>query len=313
MNEYENLWKPRAQRHDEECHNQRLTNYMIDPSCPLCYPIRDVAMDSEMMQGFLLFWSWYQPTFHAATYTRNTINDFNNAILVKRDFYEENNRIGGGRENEIDRLATRVRVVVERLIGSIRYNRKPPLMIESIIVYVVDCVARMNDWELRRTNEEERQRQIENLRRESEEQINNQKFDRFWIWYMTIAPTYRYSDDTKEVFKQLTEWEAEIADARNAEINRLLRRLISSILYTQYTTLDIEELKTQIRERFIYSQNFRLDNDETELNRERILRHSSQENTPSDSSNTDREYSPIILSPDENENDTEESEKRTLT
>ena len=157
MDEYENIWKTRAQQHDEECHIRRINNYIVDPSCPRCYPLRDISPDGRTMQKFRLFWNWYQPTFHAATYTRNTVNDFVNILLMEENFYEEGHRaetIEEINQDEILRQIERIQIIIIRIVGSMRYDKKPPVEMDKIVLYISDYTQDVHRLEREGANEE---------------------------------------------------------------------------------------------------------------------------------------------------------------
>ena len=75
MEEYQNIWKLRAQQHDNVCQTPRKPHHVLDPSCPVCHPVRKLTIDDEFARKFTLFWNWYQPIIYADKYNYNTINE----------------------------------------------------------------------------------------------------------------------------------------------------------------------------------------------------------------------------------------------
>ena len=82
MELYENLWKPRAIRHDQEVHQQRIRNAQKDPSCPICNPVTDIYINENQNQKFNLFWEWFKEAYYAVSYTGNTLKYFKELLIL---------------------------------------------------------------------------------------------------------------------------------------------------------------------------------------------------------------------------------------
>ncbi|MBV8802943.1 MAG: hypothetical protein JO131_08295, partial [Gammaproteobacteria bacterium] len=270
---------------------------MLDPSCLICHPIQSNVPNSSLILKFNTFWNWYKSIMYADTYTHNTINEFESLLLNEIELEDENNQ----NPEKIERIRNRSKVIIERLAGSVRYQKQPPLPLTDISTLVRDCMWEIINLDHRKSQQSGSSRDLGELQDQHERVILNQKFDRFWSWYITITPATGYNDELKGIFSKLMEWDTEVVDTRNRETNRLLIRLISNIIYLRTDIFDKEDVKIQIIDRIVYSQGFRLNDEETERNRERIL-HESDNDGYHENKGSDTEFlTPILLSPEESE------------
>src|ERR1700722_13117951 len=89
MELYENLWKPRAIRHDQEVHQQRIRNAQKDPSCSICNPVTDTYINEDQSQKFNLFWEWFKEAHYATSYTGNTLKYFKELLRAEVEYAQE--------------------------------------------------------------------------------------------------------------------------------------------------------------------------------------------------------------------------------
>ena len=94
----------------------------------------------------------------------------------------------------------------------------------------------------------------------------------------------------------------EIPDGSNRDAKKALNTLINSIVYHPNTPFNREDVIIQIREQFIYSKAFRLNEEQTAENK-RIILESSKENTL-----TPEEESPKTISPESDSIKSKESD-----
>jgi len=146
------------------------------------------------------------------------------------------------------------------------------------------------------------QQEIARIRWDAEDGLVKERFQRFFEWYQTINPARSYDEDAIQRFRNLIELEDEIPDKQNREVKRNLNGLVSNIRYLQ-TNFDKNDIIQQVVERFIYSKGFRLNHEDTEANKEKILKLSSTENSPASTESSDKECNTTseLLSPDEDE------------
>ena len=129
----------------------------------------------------------------------------------------------------------------------------------------------------------------------------SEEFNRFWNWYQTIVIVESYTSKTLESFEELLKEEDLVELSK--ESRKQLGILIGSIRYSEIPEKDITEVRREVVERFIFSQRFTLDSEETENIRKEFLKD-SQENTPEESPEEDN---PISQESEEN-NSEEHSE-----
>ena len=317
MDFYETEWKPRSEAHDREAHIENRENPTRDPSCPKCYNRNIFEPPLETYHGFNLFWEWYSFIFHAIEYNTNTLNEFGNALLIERNIQAIRDKGEIDLEDpQANELIIHLCDCITRIMESMRYSKAPDISRyqawQIIIPYLREInltlkILRENDW---RMNWEEIEEILKRKSNEVSEEIIEERFQRFWTWYQTIIPVRQYNEETKEHFRALLELEDEVTHTTNPSIRNHLKRIISSITYVRYDNLDKEDLLLQIVERFIYSKSFRLNEEETEENKEQILKTSSQENSEKNTpeENTPEENTPQENTPEENtpENQTPE-------
>ena len=157
---------------------------MLDPSCPICHPTVYYIPGVNLMRKFNLFWNWYKPIVYADTYIHNTVNELGNVLLNEMQLNNESNQ----EDERIKRIRDRSKVIIERLIGSMRYWKQPPLPLVELVEIVLECVFEINNLDRERDQQLIGSVNLENLQRQHEKSILDQKFSRFWSWYITIIP-----------------------------------------------------------------------------------------------------------------------------
>jgi len=144
MELYENLWKPRAIKHDQEAHQQRIRNAQKDPSCIICNPVTDTYMNEDQNQKFALFWEWFKEAYYAMSYTGNTLKYFKELLRSEVEYARElTPQIMASSSYEVAVSASSSRMVKNRVekvtkdmvpfIGTMRYEKTPPASGEQMI------------------------------------------------------------------------------------------------------------------------------------------------------------------------------------
>src|SRR6516162_1789321 len=299
MEIYDSLLQPRALQHDKEFHDQRKANAIRDPSCPRCCNMRNEGWTPITKENFEAFWEFYVDLTPAYAYTFHTVQAVTN-IIETYNRIEEN--VEGGEDSmTTDEMMRRIIRQAERVIGSVRYSHKPTERSQELIGRIASYAKLIAQV---RTNEEAQAEQLSaearSLARRTERAIINKKFDEFWEWYKTITPAVVPSTQAVTTFVELLRLEDEITNSANTEVRRNLHQLIDQITYQDYG-FDRNDVIAQIIDRFVYSEAFRLNNDQTEANREQILALSSNEGSPTENTpegNTPTKNSPQLLTPE---------------
>ena len=253
MELYESLWKPRAERHYFEKHQQNLKDSQKDPSCPICYSIRNM----EPIPKFIEFWQEYLEIVpEAEGYNQNTVQGVCALLLMDEEDILDNENVKSQQN-------------IEKIIGSIRYTQRPKIKVIVLRKRVKAIIA----WEVKEREDdvEQKEARIEEWTYGwviPQEELDS-KFNLFWNWYQTITIAIVYDRETKKYFKVLLHLEETIAEA-SSEIIWRINRVITSITYQQ-TFSNIDEIIERIIERFIFSQTFTLNIEETEVNKLKIL------------------------------------------
>ena len=320
MELYENTWKPTSIQHDREAHQLRILNPTKDHSCPKCHHKNTHSLSIEV--PFQIFWEWYNRAFNAIDYNDGTVNEFINALTREDDVYKllkEENR--SNEDEHVKRSIQGLNDCLIRVMESMRYSESPGLlpldkMLEILIEFIEDINVilreyRENDIDFENWDQDKLEEVRIRRTHKVNERILEERFQNFWTWYQTIIEVRSYREEAKDEFKALLELEDVITETTNRWVRKHLTRLITNIIYTRYDTLEREELIIQIAERFVYSNNFKLNIEDTEINKERILKLSSQENTPENNSpedNSPKTITPEILSPESSSIHSEDEE-----
>ena len=307
MELYENTWKPTSIQHDREAHELRIINPTKDHSCPKCHHKNTHSLSIEV--PFQIFWEWYNKAFNTIDYNDGTVNKFMNALTREDDIYKLLKEENRSKEDEhVKRSIEGLNDCLIRLMESMRYFESPGLLpLNKMLEILIEFIEDINITLLREYKENDidfenwDQDKLEEVRIRRTHKVNQiileERFLNFWTWYQTIIAVRSYREEAKEEFKALLELEDVITETTNRWVRRHLTRLITNIIYTRHDTLNREELIIQIAERFVYSKNFKLNIEDTEINKERILKLSSQENSP-ENNNSPEDKSPKTITPE---------------
>ena len=250
MEIYDSLLKPRGIQHDKECHILGKANALKDPSCLICWRIKiEEWIIPEMKDHFNTFWTFITNSFPAQTYTIHTVQAFINITQIYSDLEED--------ENENKDQTQRMYRQIERLIGSIRYSEKPNQTTQEMVQSIVFYIHSLGQIE---ANTEQLNNEARNIAWRAERIAVNKKFNQFWEWYKTISSALIPNTLAITKFANLLKLEEEITNQANIEVRQNLNELLDNINH-QNNDFDRKEQISQIVDRFIYSQAFRL-NDE---------------------------------------------------
>ena len=140
----------------------------------------------------------------------------------------------------------------------------------------------------------------------------NEKFQRFWKWYSRVTTAVAFTQRTIEEFEEMLKEDVSNRDRRDQIIKRMMR-IFESIRYSKDPEITDVTLRKMTIEIFFCSQNFKLNEEDTDKRIEELNRSTNvtEENTPEE--NTPERNTPEkeILQEKQNEEiDLDESYER---
>ena len=255
----------------------------------MCYSTRNTELRTE----FTLFWDAYTTDIpEAGGYNSNTLQGVYNLLICNpEELWEED-----------ENVRQRVDQNVDRIVGSVRYTEKPGIRIEhlrNIVKALIFALITTFKGDEVLGQHIEQQFYLATIPQEELEL----KFNRFWNWYQTITLAVSYEDEAKKHFGMLLYIGEDIAGA-GYDVVRRITRMVRSIRHRR-VDFNMDEMIMQIIDRFVYSHIFELDEEETEVNKQRVLTRSSDEGTTDESNgNNSNEVS--------NESNSNESEEEII-
>ncbi|PKY60614.1 hypothetical protein RhiirA4_519262, partial [Rhizophagus irregularis] len=254
------------ERHEKEKHEENKEEYQRDPSCLICYKVKE---DTEP-EWFKKFWRIFQKVILIATsYNRNTIEKLLEYITLTRkdkdDKYILNQK---KRVKELEKVKEKGEKLLDVIVVSIRHGNKPDYMQKGIIsVIKIICEHYIFDKEDNLLVEEEETR--ENLlgNRELLEYgyiIEDDELDRRlieleeWLEEEKITTIEYITQNTMRYFKEILHMEESIV---NEESKKTVKNFQKNIKYQcQHVGYDKpwknDNLTDKIIERIVEKEGF---------------------------------------------------------